>query len=71
MSEHKDWKLLDQKLDEVVKLKARVKELERKPSRHETTINCWFCGKSQSLHQHTENDGFCVRCDAVIELGLG
>ena len=49
----------------------RIKELEAKLAQHETKINCWSCGKSQSLHQHAENDGFCIRCDAEIELGLG
>ena len=52
-------------------LQERIKELEAKLAMHETKINCWSCGKSQSLHQHAENDGFCIRCDAEIELGLG
>ncbi len=50
---------------------ARIKELEIKLAKHETKINCWSCGKTQSLHQHADNDGFCIRCDTEIELGLG
>ena len=29
-------------------------------------INCWSCGKTMTHKQRSENDGFCVHCNAEV-----
>ena len=32
------------------------------------TIECWACSNIMTLEERADNDGFCVHCDAEIEL---
>lgn len=32
-------------------------------------LKCWSCDKKFTINQHASNDGFCVHCDAEVEVG--